>query len=162
MTGLGADQLAAYFTVTEVSSLLQQAVAEQLRDAGDLSPIQFEILAGLSAASDGARRMTDIADRIVYSRSGFTYQAGQLEQRGLIVRAPAKDDERSTVVSLTAAGRAVLDKVMAGHQELVRRLMFESMTDADLAALLRVLGPVRDRLRQEPPRSAKPRRSHRK
>src|SRR3954471_2393404 len=92
---LDAEQLAAYFTLTEVGSLLEQAVAKQLRDEGDLSPIQFKILAGLDATPGGARRMTDIADQIVYSRSGFSYQAGQLEQRGLIARIPAKDDERS-------------------------------------------------------------------
>ncbi|HEX3811698.1 MAG TPA: MarR family winged helix-turn-helix transcriptional regulator [Mycobacteriales bacterium] len=154
---LGADQLAAYFTMMEVGSLLQQAVAKQLRDEGDLSPIQFQILAGLDAAPDSAQRMTDIADRIVYSRSGFTYQAGQLEQRGLITRAPAQDDERSTVVRLTADGRALLRQVMPGHVELVKELVFDGMPAADLAALQQVLGPVRDRLRQAPPRSARPR-----
>ncbi|GAB3008108.1 MarR family transcriptional regulator [Amycolatopsis acidiphila] len=76
--------------MTEVGSLLQQAVAQELRDDGDLSPIQFQILVVLGDTPGEGRRMTDIADRIVYSRSGFTYQAGQLEHRGLIARAPAK------------------------------------------------------------------------
>jgi DNA-binding MarR family transcriptional regulator len=154
---LGAGQLAAYFTMMEVGSLLQQAVAKQLRDDGDLSPVQFQILAGLDAAPDSAQRMTDIADRIVYSRSGFTYQAGQLEQRGLITRGPAEDDERSTVVRLTADGRALLRQVMPGHVALVKELVFDAMPAADLATLQQVLGPVRDRLRQAPPRSARPR-----
>jgi DNA-binding MarR family transcriptional regulator len=154
---LDAEQLAAYFTLTEVGSLLQQAVAQQLRDEGDLSPVQFQILAGLGSVPGNAERMTDVADRIVYSRSGVSYQAGQLEERGLITRTPAPDDERSTLVRLTDAGRALLDHVMPGHVALVKRLMFDVMPASGLADLQRSLGPVRDRLREAPPRSARPR-----
>jgi DNA-binding MarR family transcriptional regulator len=155
--GLDAEQLAAYFALTEVGSLLEQAVARQLRDEGDLSPVQFQILAGLGATPGAAQRMTDIADRIVYSRSGFSYQAGQLEQRGLIARTRAKDDERSTLVHLTEAGRELLEHVMPGHEALVKRLVFDVLPPSGLADLQRTLGPVRDRLREAPPRSARPR-----
>jgi DNA-binding MarR family transcriptional regulator len=157
---LDAEQLAAYFTLTEVGSLLEQAVAKQLRDEGDLSPIQFKILAGLDATPGGARRMTDIADQIVYSRSGFSYQAGQLEQRGLIARIPAKDDERSTLIHLTDAGRELLNRVMPEHVALVKRLVFDVMPPSGLDDLQRALRPVRDRLRAAPPRSARPRTKH--
>lgn len=158
---LSRDQLDAYFTLVEVGNLLQQVVADQLRESGDLSPVQFEILVGLSVHPDGTQRMTDIADRIVYSRSGLTYQADKLEERGLIARCPAETDERSRVVVLTDAGRELLAKVSPGHIEQVKRLVFDPMPDEDLAALRQALGPVRDRLRAVPPRSAKPRRRSR-
>jgi DNA-binding MarR family transcriptional regulator len=154
---LDAEQLAAYFTLTEVGSLLQQAVAQQMRDAGDLSPIQFQILATLAAAPAGAQRMTDVADRIVYSRSGFSYQAGQLERRGLISRMPSEQDDRATLIRLTPEGHDLLGRVFPGHVALVHELLFASMPAADVAGLQRMLGPVRDRLREAPPRSARPR-----
>jgi hypothetical protein len=46
---------------------------------------------------------------------------------------------------------------MPGHVALVKELVFDAMPAADLATLQQVLGPVRDRLRQAPPRSARPR-----
>jgi DNA-binding MarR family transcriptional regulator len=156
--GLSEAQLATYFTLTEVGNLLEQAVSAQLRADGDLSPIQFQVLAVLGTSAVEQHRMTDLADRIVYSRSGFSYQAGQLEKRGLITRAPSAQDERSTVVSITEAGRALLAQVMPGHVEVVRGLLFEQMADRDLTVLQGVLGPVRDRLRAAPPRSARPRK----
>lgn len=156
--GLSEQQLATYFTLTEVANLLEQAVTAQLRSDGDLSPVQFQILATLGTSAVTDHRMTDLADRIVYSRSGFTYQAGQLEKRGLIVRKPSPHDERSTVVNITEAGRALLAAVLPGHVEVVRGLLFEEMPQRDLDAVQRVLDPVRDRLRQAPPRSARRRR----
>ncbi|MEU4425869.1 MarR family transcriptional regulator [Actinoplanes sp. NPDC024001] len=158
---LDAGQLGAYFALMEVSSLLQHAVEEHLRADGDLSYVQFQLLARLADSPEGRLRMTDLADGVVYSRSGLTYQAGLLDRRGLISRAPAADDERSVMVSLTDAGRALVAQVLPGHIAVVRRLLLDSLEKGDLAILSGVLGTVRDHMRALPPRSAKPRASRR-
>jgi DNA-binding MarR family transcriptional regulator len=98
--------------------------------------------------------MTDLADGVVYSRSGLTYQAQLLEQRGLVTRGPSPDDERSTVVSLTDDGRAVLASVFPGHIGTVHGLLFAPITDEDAAELDRILGRISEHLRKNPPRSA--------
>ena len=161
-TPLDPEQLAAYLALKEVSSLLEHAVERQLREDGDLSGPQFQILARLDASASGRLSMTDLADGLVYSRSGLTYQAGLLETAGLISRSPGEDDERSVTVTLTPAGRDRLHQVMPGHVELVQRLMLSSMTRKDIANITDILGRVRDRMRTAPPRSAapRPRRGH--
>jgi DNA-binding MarR family transcriptional regulator len=153
-TPLNRGQLAAYFLLMEVSSLLQHAVERQLRVDGGLSNPQFQILARLNASPTGRLRMTDLADSLVYSRSGLTYQAAQLEKAGLISRTPGEDDERSVDVALTRAGRDRLNTVMSGHVEVVQRLMMSSLSSRDIATITDVLGRVRDRIRTAPPRSA--------
>ena len=156
-SGLNSEQLGAYFALTEVSSLLQYAVDEHLRADGDISYVQFQILMRLVDAPEGKLRMTDLADGLVYSRSGLTYQAGLLEKRGLITRSPSPDDERSVIVTVTGAGRELITHVLPGHVERVRQLLFEPLTGKDLTVLSTVLGRVRDHMRAIPPRSAKPR-----
>src|SRR3954470_23955248 len=100
---LSPTQLSAYFALIEVSSLLRHSVEQQLRNAGDLSYVQFQLLARLGDSPAGSCRMTDLADGVVYSRSGLTYQAQALEQRELVTRAASVDDERSTTVTITEA-----------------------------------------------------------
>jgi DNA-binding MarR family transcriptional regulator len=155
--GQKAEQLAAYFALMEVSSLLQHAVDEHLRADGDLSYVQFQILARLVDAPEGRLRMTDLADGVVYSRSGLTYQAGLLDRRGLVTRSPSTDDERSIIVAVTPAGRDLVARVLPGHADSIRRLLFDAMADGDLAVLSDVLGRVREHMRATPPRSARPR-----
>lgn len=155
---LTPTQLDAYFALTEVSSLLRPAVEQQLRDAGALSYVQFQLLARLGDTADGRSRMTDLADGLVYSRSGLTYQAQSLEERGLITRSPSPDDERSTIVAITAAGRGILQKVFPGHIEAVRELLFAPLSGDDARDLARILGQVTTHLRAAPPRSASRRR----
>ncbi|MER5451235.1 MarR family transcriptional regulator [Streptomyces sp. NPDC002766] len=151
-------QLGAYFDLIEVTSLLRHAVEQQLRETGDVSYVQFQLLARLGDSPTGSHRMTDLADGVVYSRSGLTYQVGLLEKEGLVVRAPSPDDERSITVTITDAGRELLAAVLPGHVEVVSSLLFEPLSREDVRALAALLGPVRDHMRSTPPRSAAPRR----
>ena len=151
---LTPTQLHAYLAFTEVSALLRPAVEKQLRDVGGLSYVQFQLLARLGDTAEGRQRMTDLADGVVYSRSGLTYQAQLLEQRGLVTRSPSPDDERSTIVALTEAGRDVLAEVFPGHIATVHGLLFAPVTDDDAADLARILGRIGEHLRAHPPRSA--------
>ncbi|SDP31825.1 DNA-binding transcriptional regulator, MarR family [Klenkia soli] len=151
-------QLGAYFDLVEVVGLLRHAVEAQLREAGGLSYVQFQLLARLGDAPGGTQRMTELADGVVYSRSGLTYQADQLEKAGLVTRAAAADDDRGVAVSLTDDGKALLDRVLPGHVEVVGELFFDRLDPADTATLARLLGSLKEHMRSVPPRSARPRR----
>ena len=158
-SSLDSVQLGAYFALMEVAGLLRHAVEQQLREVGDLSYVQFQLLARLALDSPtGSERMTDLADGVVYSRSGLTYQAGLLEKAGLVVRAPSVDDERSVTVTITDAGRSRIDRVIPGHVEVLRQQLFAALTRAQTQALGDLLAPVRDHMRKAPPRSAGSRR----
>jgi DNA-binding MarR family transcriptional regulator len=163
MAGLDPDagaldprELGAYFVLTEAVSLLQHQVEQQLRAEGGISYVQFQLLARLADAG-GPLTMTELADGVVYSRSGLTYQAGVLEKAGLITRAPSPDDERATLVAITDDGRALVDRVLPGHVQ-VTRLLFDPLTGDDLHHLGDIMTRVRDHMRAEPPRSAAPRK----
>lgn len=156
---LDAAQLRAYFALMDVAGLLKHAVEQQLRDVGDLSYVQFQLLARLALDSaTGSERMTDLADGVVYSRSGLTYQAGLLEKAGLVTRAPSADDDRGVTVTVTEAGRERIARVLPGHTEVVSSQLFQPLSAADARALADLLTPVRDHMRAAPPRSAAPRR----
>jgi DNA-binding MarR family transcriptional regulator len=152
---LEAAELDTYFALMEAVSLLQHRLEQQLRAEGDISYVQFQLLARLNAR--GPLTMTELADGVVYSRSGLTYQAGLLEKAGLIARAPSPDDERAILVTITDAGRALLGRVMPGHIQ-VTRLLLDPLADHDLDHLRDIMTRVRDHMRAQPPRSAAPRK----
>ncbi|UGU30515.1 MarR family transcriptional regulator [Mycolicibacterium smegmatis] len=149
---LDARELRAYFALTEAVSLLQFAVQRQLREDGGLSYVQFEILAKLTDA--GRLTMTDLADGVVYSRSGLTHQAGLLEKAGLITRTPSTDDQRAMVVEITRKGRDRVAAVLPGHVQIVRELLFDGLSAADVDALGDMMTAARDHMRSRPPRSS--------
>ena len=152
---LDSVQLQTYFALMDVAGLLRHAVEQQLREEGDLSYVQFQLLARLALDSPtGSERMTDLADGVVYSRSGLTYQAGLLEKAGLVTRAPSPEDERSVTVTVTEEGRRRVDKVIPGHVDVLRQQLFAALTGPQTRELGELLAPVLEHLRTGPPRSA--------
>ena len=143
--------------LTEAVSLLQHQVEQQLRAEGGISYVQFQLLARL-ADTGGPLTMTELADGVVYSRSGLTYQAGLLEKAGLITRGPCPDDERATLVTITGNGRALVDRVLPGHVQVAPTCCSTPSTDDDLDHLGDIMTRVRDHMRAQPPRSAAPRK----
>ena len=166
---LDPQELGAYFVLMEAVSLLQHQVEQQLRAEGDISYVQFQLLARLADAH-GQLTMTQLADGVVYSRSGLTHQAGLLEKAGLVERTGYRPNERHggqlarrhvhrhTLVAITDNGRALLGRVLPGHIHVARRLLFDPLTDDDLHHLGDIMTRVRDHMRAQPPRSAGPRR----
>ena len=138
---LDAAQLGAYFALIEASSLLRHAVEQQLQEVGELSYVQFQLLATLGDSPSGSRRMTDLADGVVYSRSGLTYQAQTLEKRGLVTRAASVDDERSITVTITEAGRAVLAAVFPGHIAVLDDLLLAPLSVVPAGMLVAANAP---------------------
>ena len=154
---LDPQQLGAYFAFMEAAGLLQHHVEQHLRTEGGLSYVQFQLLARLANAH-GQLTMTQLADGVVYSRSGLTYQAGLLEKAGLIARAPSPEDERATLVTITDNGLALFSRILPGHIQVVRRLLFDPLSGDDLHHLGDIVTRVRDHMRARPPRSAGPRK----
>ena len=146
-------EMQAWAAIFETSNTVQYAADRELRGTVGLSLAQFEILARIAEGSDAARRMTDIADELTVSRSGLTYQVGQLEQRGLVERRPAAGDERSVMAHLTSAGRDCLAEGSPGYVRLVRDMLFDRISADDLATVTRILGAVRTELKSQPKRS---------
>ena len=119
----------------------------------------FHVLDAEGAGSDWMTKIrAELADGVVYSRSGLTYQAGLLEEAGLIARGPSPDDERATLVTITGTGLALVGRVLPGHVQVVRQMLFDPLTSDDVGHLGDIMTRVRDHMRAKPPRSAAPRK----
>lgn len=137
---LSDDELAAYFALRGAGDRLQRAVAQQLREY-DLTEVQFSILARLNASPDGVG-MSEMARGLVVTKSGLTYQAGQLESRKLVARRASKDDDRAVLLHLAPGGKALIGRIMPAHIALVRELFIDRIDPADLAVVRDALGKV--------------------
>ncbi|WP_238707133.1 MarR family winged helix-turn-helix transcriptional regulator [Microbacterium lushaniae] len=136
---ISRDELSAYFALRAAGDRLQRAVATQLREHG-LTEAQFTVLAQLQDA--GELRMSDLAQVLVASKNGLTYQATQLENRGLVSRRTSEEDARAVIIRLEPAGAELLAKVLPGHIALVREAFLDRVSASELAAISRGLAKV--------------------
>ena len=143
---LDDGELHAWTLFLAAAALLNRRIEQQLKDDAGLSHPQYEILVRLSAAPDGALRMTQLADAVLTSKSGLTYQVTQMEKAGLIRRRSCPTDVRGVFAVLTDLGRKRLEQAAPGHVTLVRELLIDALTPEQLTMLAEGLGEVHRRL----------------
>jgi DNA-binding MarR family transcriptional regulator len=86
--------------------------------------------------------MTALADRILYSKSGFTRVVDRMEAAGLIQRVRPESDRRTILVVLTETGAATLQRARSFHRDGIERHFAQHLTNADVQALTRALEKV--------------------
>ncbi|MEV6233315.1 MarR family transcriptional regulator [Saccharopolyspora shandongensis] len=147
---LDTEEMAAWNAFVEASNLVARRVEQQLREQAGLSHPQYEILVRLAAEPDGEMRMTELAQRVVTSKSGLTYQVTRLEKAGLVRRRNCDTDDRGVIAGLTDAGREKLREAAPGHVELVRANLIDVLSRDQLRVIAAGLGAVTRALRERP------------
>ena len=113
---------------------------EMERDAGFPLP-WYDVLVQLEDAPEG-RRMNELADRILYSKSGLTRVVDRMEKAGLFRRVRPENDRRSIFVSLTDEGRETMERARRHHRHGIEQHFASHLSDADVKALTRALEKV--------------------
>src|SRR3954454_14155769 len=117
---LSQIELGAWRGMLRVHSALVKALDAELLATHGLPLTSYEVLINLQAAPDRRRRMAELADGGLLSRSGTTRLVDRLERDGLLVRDACDSDGRGCFAVLTGRGEEVLTKSRATHLEGVR------------------------------------------
>ena len=140
---LGADEQQAWRSFLEASQLVFDELDRQLlRDAG-LSHADYEILARLSEAPGSRMRMSELAERALFSRSRLSHAVVRLEEGGLVLRETCPTDRRGTFAVLTARGHDVVEGAAPGHVAAVRRMVFDRLGPSQVAQLESISTAIR-------------------
>lgn len=114
--------------------------AELERDAG--IPLRwYDTLVHLEETPDGLR-MNELAERILYSKSGFTRVVDRLEEAGLVRRVHPANDRRSILVVLTDEGRETMERARRYHRHGIEQHFSRHLAETDIKALSRALEKV--------------------
>jgi DNA-binding MarR family transcriptional regulator len=132
---LSAEELGAWRGLLRVHSALSRSLDAELLAAHDLPLTSYEVLINLEAAPDHRRRMAELADSVLLSRSGTTRLVDRLERDGLLVRDHCVDDGRGCYAVLTDAGLALLTEARRTHLDGVRERFLRHFSAAELRAL---------------------------
>ena len=89
---LTAEQLAAWRGLLRVHSALVKSLDAELIAGHELPLSSYEVLINLQAAPRARRRMAELADSVLLSRSGMTRLVDRLEREGLLERDTCASD----------------------------------------------------------------------
>ena len=138
---LDASPIGVIGRISRLARELEQRLEPVYADQG-LEPGWYDVLATLRRTGPPYRlRPTEFSSALMLTSSGTTKRLDRLERAGLIARTPDPDDRRGTLITLTAAGRELVDAASEAHLANEHRLL-GPLSEGErerLAALLRKL-----------------------
>jgi len=117
----------------------------QLRVRHDFALTSYEVLAQLYLTPERRLRLTDLADRLVFTRSGVTRVIDRLERQGYVARCGADDDGRGVFAVLTDSGVDRFDEVRHTFVAVLRERFFDRLREGELEQLDELWARLRTR-----------------
>ena len=141
-TALDEKRLAAWQAFLRVYTTVIPSLECELREAGGLPLVWYNVLIHLHKDPTGALRLQDLAEAIVLSQSGLTRLLDRMAEAGLIERKPCPHDRRGAYAVLTPAGKATLEQARPIYLRGIEQHFMQYLTEEDVQALTRTLQKI--------------------
>jgi DNA-binding MarR family transcriptional regulator len=112
---LNDQEMAAWRAFLRAQATVLGALERELEAERGLPIAFYDVLVVLSEADGGRLRMSELANRVVLSRSGVTRLVDRMERQGLVQREQCPADRRGYETVITAEGRKVLKQAWPVH-----------------------------------------------
>jgi DNA-binding MarR family transcriptional regulator len=140
---LTAREMAVWRTFLRAHASLTRRLEQDLLAEHDLPLASYDVLVQLAEAPQRRMRMTELADRVLLSRSGLTRLVDRLAGESLVERQSCPSDARGTFTVLTESGLARLRRAAPTHlrgiEEYVTRRLDADELDTLGTLLARLL-----------------------
>ena len=140
----------AWRAFLEAHSHVVNRLATELEHETGLPLTWYDVLVQLSEADENRLRMTELADRVLLSKSGLTRLVDRMCAAGLVDRSADTEDRRGRWVEMTASGRSRLVSAAPIHLRGVRDYFTSYLTDAEAASLESALERIAEASRNQP------------
>jgi len=132
---LSDAEFRAWIGYRRMRGLLDLRIARDLADDSGLSEPDYDVLSSLGEAEGHRERLSELASRMLWSKSRLSHHISRMQGRGLVVKRETADDGRGAVVALTEKGLRTIEKAAPAHVNSVRRHFVDLLTDEEIATL---------------------------
>src|SRR3954467_7656720 len=143
---LAADEQRAWRAWLDAHAKLSARLNRELQSSSGLPLSDHDVLVPLTDIPEGRLRAFELGDGLQWEKSRVSRQVSRMAERGLVRREPAPEDGRGAHVALTPAGRRAIEEPAPAQVELLRELLFEGLTAAQVRTLETIAGSVVRRL----------------
>lgn len=143
-TKLAADTWGA---LLQVHAALVPRLDRRLRQRAGLPLAWYDVLLELQAAPDRQLTMTQLAERVVLSRTRVSRVVDEMATEGYVRRETNSQDARSAFAVLTDDGLRKFREAAPIYLDGIKQEFANGLTDRELRSVLDVLTRVRQRAR---------------
>lgn len=122
--------------------VLDATLNRELASETGLSESDYDVLSNVSSRDGHRWRMTDLGDRMLWSKSRLSHHISRMEARGLVRREGVDGDGRGAVVVLTQKGLRAIEEAAPLHVRSVREHFVDLLSEEEI----RTLGDITEKV----------------
>jgi DNA-binding MarR family transcriptional regulator len=130
-------------SLRSIVSALHKGLRKQIYSANTYSMTEIDTIRHLIRSP--ALLPSELAVLAKIKTQSMSQILNKLEEQGVIVRTPSIDDKRKVYISLSPAGRKMVEKIKYDGDELLKGLIEKSLSDQEMDILKKAL-PVLHKL----------------
>jgi DNA-binding MarR family transcriptional regulator len=127
-------ELAAWRAFLRAGTASTLALEAALADTG-VSNSEYDVLVNVATGPKDGLRPTELAERVLITKSGLTRMLDRLVERGYIERRACASDRRGQLIVLTADGRRAFRRAAPNVVRAIGTIFGQHFTDRDVTAL---------------------------
>jgi DNA-binding MarR family transcriptional regulator len=127
--------LAAWRAFLTAHARVTAVLEEELQREKGLALSWYDVLVQLQEVDSHRLRMTELAERVLLSKSGLTRLVDRMCTAGLVLRTADDNDRRGRWVELTVAGQERLRSAAPVHLRGIRRHFSGLLSTAEAAEI---------------------------
>ena len=135
------ERLRSWRLYFESAMALVDVLDEELEAQAGIPMRWYDALVHLEESPQGVP-MNELAERILYSKSGFTRVVDRMEKAGLVSRVRPEHDRRTILVVLTKEGAKTMEHARRYHRDGIERHFAQHLTDNEIKVLTRALEKI--------------------
>ena len=141
MSSPSPERLRAWRLYFESALALIDVLDAELQHQAGLPMRWYDVLVHLEESPEGVP-MSELAGRILHSKSGFTRLVDRMEDAGLVRRVRPEHDRRSILVVLTDHGTEAMHRARRYHRDGIERHFSQHLTDSEIKVLTHALEKI--------------------
>jgi DNA-binding MarR family transcriptional regulator len=127
-------EIAAWRAFLRAGTASTLALEAALADTG-VSLSEYDVLVNVATGPKDGLRPTDLAERVLITKSGLTRLIDRLVKRGYIERRVCASDRRGQLIVLTQDGRRAFRRAAPNVVRAIGTIFGEHFTERDVTAL---------------------------
>ena len=135
-------RLRTWRTFLRAHARVARRLEAELHAEQDLALTDYDVLVQLAGAEERRLRMSELAERLLLSRSGATRLVDRLFGDGLVERVSCASDRRGQWAALTDAGYERLRRASPTHLRGVATHFLDRFSSDELAGLEKMLDRI--------------------
>jgi DNA-binding MarR family transcriptional regulator len=147
---LSEAQLTAWANYERLRVRLTERIYRELAQKAGLSEADFEILSALIEAPNESVRALALRCGLEWEKSRLSHQLRRMEKRALITRQECVEDNRSSVIRVTEAGRKLAKEANMYYEHAVRQYVVDVLTAEQFQALGTIAETITHHLDESP------------